>query len=321
MLAGPRDLNSRESRAVLSVIARALAGAIVLLAATTAAHADEIRMVPAAGVKLTYRIVSTTSKVPDKPRYPGQLFTLRSGQVFTYIVTKSDGTTAEGVIKPDAVIIYCKDGASDHFCDEPAARPGAHFDGELLTVPVDSDIGDALSKHSFFKLNRLLMLSRVYAAPASRDPKADNHDFGPEPGYTVGGTLQCDDLTKLDDFLPFGKTQRVILNCEDGFERSASRDGSRRPLSRHTPVTIEITYTGSGSVTVPSGTWQVEKYTTAMTPKDPAHQSGAPEPLFSETETMFSTQLGVPVSSHRVGHTPDSQFTGEGTVELIDVSQ
>lgn len=300
---------------------RALAGAIALLAATGAAHADEVRTVPAAGVKLTYRLVSTTSKIPDKPRWPDQLFTLRSGQIYTYIVTKSDGTTAEGVIKPDAVIIYCNDGASDRFCEEPAARPGAHFDGELLTVPVDSDSGDALSKHSFFKMNRLLMVSRLYPMPSSRDPKADNHDFGPEPGYTIAGTLQCDDPAKLDDLPPFGKAERITLTCETGFERSASRDGNRPPLSTHGQSTMEITHTGSGWVTVPSGNWRVEKYTSTTTPKEAESQSSEAEPLFTETETLFSTQLGVSVSSHRVGHVPASQMTTEGTVELIDVSQ
>ena len=77
---------------------------------------------------------------------------------------------------------------------------------------------------------------------------------------------------------------------------------------------MEIAYTGGGWVTVPSGSWQVQKYTTTMTPKETGHQS-------SETETLFSTQLGVPVRSHLVGHNPASQTTTENTVELISVSQ
>jgi hypothetical protein len=295
------------------VTIRALAGAIALLAATGAAHADEVRTVPAAGIKLTYRLITTTTKAPD--------ITLTTGQIYTYTVTKSDGTTAEGVIKPNAIVIFCKGGASDRFCDEPAARPGAHFDGDLLTVPVDSDSGDALSTHSAFKLNHLLMLSRVYPVPSSRDPKADNHDFGPEPGYTITGTLQCDDPAKLDDVLPFGKAQRVTLTCETGFERSVSRDGRRLPLSTHDTVTMEIIYTGSGWVTVPSGSWQVQKYTSTTTPKEAGHQSSESEPLFSESETLFSTQLGILVRSHRVGHVPASHMTAESTVELISVAQ
>lgn len=284
----------------------ALASAIVLLAATGAAYADEIRTVPAPGMKLTYRLVSTT-KTPTK--------TLSTGQIYTYIVTKSDGTTAEGIIKPNAAIIPCDDGASDLGCKDAIASPGARLEGKLLTVPVDGDAGDALSKHSAFQLHHFLVLSRAYPIPSSRDPKAyDLHDFGPEPAFTITNTLNCDDLAKLDDFLPFGKTQQVTLACETVFERSASRDGKLSPLSTHEPSTMEIAYTGSGWVTVPSGSWQVQKYTTTVKPKEAGHQS-------SEAETLFSTQLGVPVKSHLVGRLPASQTTTENTVELISVSQ
>jgi len=283
----------------------ALGGAIALLAAAGAAYADDVRTVPAAGIKLTYRLESTT-KTPTK--------TISTGGVYTYIVAKSDGSTAEGVIKPSAIIIPCE-GASDLGCKDAAASPGAHLDGNLLTVPVDSDSGDALSKHSAFKLDHFLMLSRVYPMPSSRDPKDYNlHDFGPDPAFTLTNTLNCDDLAKLDAFLPFGKSQHVALACETVFERSASRDGKLPPSSTHEAVTMEIAYTGSGWVTVPSGSWQVQKYTTKMTPKEEGHQS-------SEAETLFSTQLGVPVRSHLVGHVPASQTTTENTVELISVSQ
>jgi hypothetical protein len=283
----------------------ALGGAIALLVAVGPAYADDVRTVPAPGIKLTYRLVSTT-KMTTK--------TLSTGQVYTYIVSKSDGTTAEGVIKPNAIIIPC-DGESDLACKDAEASPGAHLDGNLLTVPIDSDSGDALSKHSAFKLYHFLVLSRMYPVPSSRDPTEYNlHDFGSDPAYTLTGTLQCDDLAKLDDFLPFGKAQQVTLTCDTGFERSASRDGKLPPLSGHEPSTMEIAYTGSGWVTVPSGSWQVQKYTTTMTPKEAGHQS-------SEAETLFSTQLGVSVRSHLVGHVPASQITTENTVELISVSQ
>ena len=283
----------------------ALGGAIALLAATATAHADDVRTVPAAGIKLTYRLESVT-KTPTK--------TLSTGQVYTYIVAKSDGTVAEGVIKPNAMIIPCE-GAADLGCKEAMASPGAHLDGKLLTVPVDSESGDALSKHSAFKLNHFLMLSRAYPVPSSRDPKEyDLHDFGPDPAFIFTNTLQCDDLAKLDGFLPFGKAQQVTLTCENAFERSASRDGKLPPLSTHEPVTMEIAYTGSGWVTVPSGSWQVQKYTTTVTPKEAGQQS-------SEAESLFSTQLGVTVRAHLVGHNPSSQTTTENTIELISVAQ
>lgn len=283
----------------------ALGGAITLLTAVGAAYADEPRTVPPVGIMLTYRLVSTT-KMPTK--------TISTGQVYTYIVAKSDGTTAEGVIKPNAVIIPCE-GGDNLACKDAEASPGAHLDGNLLTVPVDSDAGDALSKHSAFKLHHFLVLSRTYPIPSSRDPKEYNlHDFGPDPNFTITNTLQCDDLAKLDAFLPFGKAQRTTLTCDTIFERSASRDGSLQPLSTHEPATMEIAYIGSGWVTLPSGSWQVEKYTTTITPKEAGH-------LSSEGETLFSTQLGVAVRSHLVGHNPATQATTENTVELISVSQ
>jgi hypothetical protein len=287
------------------VTARVLASAIALLATVGAAHADDARTVPAEGIKLTYRLVSTTT-TPTK--------TISAGQVYTYIVAKSDGPTAEGVIKPNAIIILCE-GGSDLGCKDAAASPGAHLDGNLLTVPVDSDSGDALSKHSAFKLNHFLVISRVYPVPSSRDPKDYNlHDFGPDPAYTITNTLQCDDLAKLDAFLPFGTAQQVTLTCETNFERSASRDGKLPLLSMHEAATMEIAYTGSGWVTVPSGSWQVQKYATKMTSKEAGQQS-------SEVETLFSTQLGVVVRSHLIGRLPASQTSTENTVELISVSQ
>ena len=282
----------------------ALAGAVALLAAAAAAHADDVRTVPAPGMKLTYRLESTI-KTPTKA--------ISTGQVYTYIVAKSDGTTAEGVIKPNAVIIGCE--GADVLCKDGMTSPGAHLDGNLLTLPVDSDAGDALSKHAAFKLNQFLLLLRVYPIPSSRDPKEYNlRDFGPDPAFTLTNTLQCDDLAKLDGFLPFGKAQQVTLTCDNAFERTASSDGKISALSMHEPVTMAISYTGSGWVTVPSGSWQVQKYTTTITPKEAGHQT-------SEAETLFSTQLGVAVRSHLTGHNPAAQATTENTVELIGVSQ
>src|SRR5512136_553948 len=109
---------------------------VALVAAVGVARADEPRTVPAVGAKLTYRLISTT-KLPDK--------TISTGQVYTYIVTSSDGTTAEGLIKPVAMILDCPGGAAYLACQEAAKTPGAHFDGDLLTVPVASDAGDGLA--------------------------------------------------------------------------------------------------------------------------------------------------------------------------------
>jgi hypothetical protein len=67
---------------------------------TGGAAADESRNVPAVGSKLTYRSVSTTT-IPRA--------TLTTGEVSTYIVTAAEANSAEGIIKPRAVIIKCKE--------------------------------------------------------------------------------------------------------------------------------------------------------------------------------------------------------------------
>jgi hypothetical protein len=121
---------------------RLCAPLLALLAMGGVAHADEARNVPAVGSKLTYRSVSATTM----PRA-----TLTTGEVYTHIVTAAESASAEGIIKPRAVIIQCKEDGSDRFCKTAAERPGAHFDGNLLTVPIADDVGDALAKQSAFK--------------------------------------------------------------------------------------------------------------------------------------------------------------------------
>jgi hypothetical protein len=117
--------------------------------------------VPAVGTKLTYRLITTT-KTADK--------TIESGQVYTYIVTSSDNTTAEGIIKPVAMIIHCtKD--SDVLCAESAKAPGAHYDGDMLSVPISSDSGDSLEKQSSFKLVHFFFASRKFPSLRVATPR------------------------------------------------------------------------------------------------------------------------------------------------------
>jgi hypothetical protein len=67
-------------------------------------HAGDARDVPAVGSKLTYRSVSTTTTPAA---------TLTTGEVFTYIVTAGDASSAEWIIKPRALIVQCKEDGSD----------------------------------------------------------------------------------------------------------------------------------------------------------------------------------------------------------------
>jgi hypothetical protein len=276
---------------------------LALLAMGDIAHAGEARNVPAVGSQLTYRSVSTTTI---------RRATLTTGDVSTYIVTAADAVSAEGIIKPRAVVIRCKEDGSDLFCKTAAERPGAHSDGPLLTIPIASDIGDALAKQSAFKYAYFFQATRKFPVPGARDPYGpDLGDIGPEPSYILTNTYQCD-FAQLAGFPTAGTTPHLTLPCDRIFERTASRDGRRQALVSRGKVSIDINYTGDDWITLPSGNWEVKKLTFKMTPEDPAR-------IASEGESLFSPQLGVIVKTHRTGENASAQSTGESTTELIAV--
>ena len=276
--------------------------AVVLVAAAGAARADDARIVPSIGAKLTYRMVSTT-KTPTR--------TTSAGGVYTYIVTASDGTHAEGIIKPEAMIIHCDGGAAG--CGSLSEVPNAHFDGELLTVPIAGDIGDALAKQSAFKYSDFIQTLRKFPVPGPRDPKNGTlADVGPEPIFVLTNTFQCD-LSGLPAFLPFGKAPHVALPCETLFERTASRDGRLPAQTIRNKVSLDISYTGNGWVTLPSGNWQVHKLAVKMVPADSSNTA-------TEGENLFSTQLGALVKLHAVATTPSAHSTTEISTDLISVA-
>ncbi len=61
--------------------------------------------------------------------------------------------------------------------------------------------------------------------------------------------LHCD-LAGLPAFLPVGAAPHVTLPCEMLFERSASRDGRIPPQTISGKISFDISYTGSGWVTL-----------------------------------------------------------------------
>ena len=282
---------------------RLCATLLALLAIGGIAHAGDVRDVPVVGSKLTYRSVSTTT-IPRA--------TLTTGEVFTYIVTAADAVSAEGIIQPRAVVIQCKEDGSDLFCKTAAERPGAHFDGALLTIPIASDIGDALAKYSAFKYAYFIQETRRFPVPGARDPYGpDLGDIGPEPSYILTDTYKCD-FARLAGFLTSGTNPHVTLPCDSSFERTASRDGHRPALTSRDKVLIDINYTGDGWITLPSGNWEVKKLTFKTTPEDLSRNA-------SEGESLFSPQLGVIVKSHRTGENASAQSKSENTTELISV--
>jgi len=280
---------------------RRCAALLALLAIGSIAHAGDARDVPAVGSKLTYRSVTTTS-IPRA--------TLTTGEEFTYIVTAADAASAEGIIKPRARIVQCREDDTDRYCKSAAARPGAHFDGALLTIA--SDIGDALAKQSAFKYAYFIQEMRKFPMPGTRDPvHSDAGDIGPEPAYILTNTYRCD-FARLAGFLTSGTTSHLTLPCEGTFERTASRDGQRPAMTTRDKVSIDILYTGDGWVTLRSGNWQVKKLAFKMTPEDPSGMA-------SHGESLFAPQLGVIVKTHRTGENAATHASSENTSELIAV--
>lgn len=271
---------------------------LALVAFTATGRADE-RNTPALGMKLTYRFTTLTT-------IGGRTF--GGGMVYTYVVTASDGKTAEGIIKPVAQITRCN-GPADILCRD---IPNAHIEGDLLTRPIPSDAAEGLAKHSHFKLVDFLSEERKFPFPASRDPKNVLGEAGPDPDFVLTNTLRCD-LSPLAAFVPVGKAPHVALDCEAGVERTASRTHNIAAQSSKGPVTYDITYTGDGWVTLPSGNWEVKKLAFKMMPKDPALPA-------SSAETFFSPQLGAVVKTHLVGKNPSAKATSENTTELISVT-
>ena len=279
---------------------RALVCLLALFAAGASARADESRAVPAVGSKLTYRFVTQTISAGR---------TTASGMIYTYIVTAGDASSAEGIIKPLALIVHCNNGAADPACRDV---PGARIEGDLLTQPVGADAGDSLSRQSWFKLVYFLPAERKLPVPGPRDPKAPLGEIGPEPDFVLTNTLDCD-LAALASFLPVGSSPHVALSCQTVAGHSASRAGRLGAQTAEDTITYDITYTGSGWVTLPSGNWEVKKLAFKLTPKDPKHPA-------AEGESLFSPQLGALVRTHTVGMNPAARSTTENTSELIAVA-
>ncbi len=276
---------------------------VALLAMGGIAQAGEARDVPAVGSKLTYRSVTTVT-VPRAR--------LTSGEVSTYIVTAADMSSAEGIIKPRARIVQCTQDDPDLYGKSAAERPGAHFDGDLLTIPIADDIGDALAKQSAFKYAYFIEEHRKYPMPGPRDPnRSDAGDIGPEPAYILTDTYQCD-FARLAGFLTSGTSAQVTLPCDSAFQRTASRDGKRPALTSRGKVSLDIRYTGDDRITLPSGNWEVKKLAFKIIPDD---RSG----IASEGESLFSPQLGAIVKTRRTGENASTHSTGDRTTELISV--
>jgi len=271
-----------------------------MLATAGAAHADEAYHLPAVGAELTYRLISTPG-----PGSPGVTY----GQVYTYIVGTAGDATIEGTIKPVAMIYGCPSGSSVTACQQAAANPAAQRDGDLVTVPVPGDIGDALAKESSFKISYFLVGLRKFAVPAAThvdDPK--DTSFGAEPAFVLTNELKCD-FTKLADFLPFGKTTHLSLPCHNLFERTASRTGLP-DVHADDPISLELSYDGTAHRSLPSGDWEVHKIVNKIV------REGSPDPV-GEADLEIATRLGVTVRTHTTVTGASTGYVTDTVSELI----
>jgi hypothetical protein len=104
----------------------------------------------------------------------------------------------------------------------------------------------------------------------------------------------------------------VTLPCETIFERTADARHARPAVTTREKMSFDISYTGDGWITLPSGNWEVKKLTFKMTSENPSH-------IGSEGESLFSPLLGVMVRTHRTLENPSAHSKSENTVELISV--
>lgn len=138
---------------------------------------------------------------------------------------------------------------------------------------------------------------------------SDLGDIGPVPSVVLTSTFQCE-FIRLAGFLTSGTTSQVTLPCETIVERTASRDGRRPAQTVRGKISLNVSYTGDGWITLPSSNWAVKKLAFKMAPEDPSR-------IGSEGESLFSPQLGVIVRTHQTGENPSAHAKSERTTELI----
>jgi len=282
---------------------RALMGALSLLAAISAARADDAYTLPAVGAQLTFRIIST-SKIGDHT-------TTTTGQIYTYTITAVNGSDIEGTIRPLAMISSCPQGSDPREdCIKIAKMAGAKRDGDLLTVPVPDAIAGALSKLSSYKGHYFMVEERIFAVPGPKD-SADPNDveFGDEPLFVLTNQLNCD-YRPLAGFFPIGKTPLLSLDCHNVFSRTRSRIAPMNDRTQDEPMAVQLSPLGADKLSLPSGDWDVQKVAIKYVPTDPSHPT-------AEGESDVATKLGITVKSHSMVSNKATNLTVESTSEMI----
>ena len=227
------------------------------------------------------------------------------------MISSSDGAVAEGNIKPLALIYGCTTTAeTGRDCAAALRAPGAKRDGDLVTVPVPSEIGDNLAKQSALKYRYFIAEQRKIAMPGTKDPKADTGEFGPDPAFTLSTGLECDTAV-LQRFLPLGHVADLTVPCKQTLTLKPGPGSPVPPGDSTHDMSVELIDNGVGHVTVPFGDFDVRKLTLKETPST-ANQTVV------TGDIAFSTRLGIAVRTHAtITAPPPSSVVIETDSELI----
>lgn len=278
---------------------RSVIYAALLLAAGREARAADSYTLPPVGTQLTYRLL-TTSKPAG----------ITTGQVYTYAVSAVNGPVMEATIKPAAIILGCPKGDSHAECKAAEKASGMTREGDLVTVPVPDDIGEALAQSSALTAHYFMAEDRQFPMPGPKnvdDP--DDPGFDSAPAFLVTTKLACD-YDRLADFMPFGKAAHLSVPCHSIFSRTQSRVGN--DVNADEPVTVEFSYEGPGKARVPAGDWDVHKVTLRFVPDDGTQPAG-------QSDLEIASKLGLTVRTHVHVDIPKTHGTVETDIVLIAV--
>jgi hypothetical protein len=250
--------------------------AFLSLAFVVSARAEEARLVPAAGAKLTYRLVTTaTKKNGDKTI---------TGQVYTYSITASDGLVAEGTVKLDGMLFPCQGEAGEPLCDRVLSAPGARPDGDMVFVPIPESLDPTLSKDTAFRLRYFVVEKRAAWLPTTGVGDAL---FSADNPLRMTNDMDCDH-DGLRNFRPIGGAQHVTLICTTTVTRAGGSALGMKPVSRTYGAKLDVVDLGPDKVDLPSGAWEVRRLKLSFVSSD----DDVPN---VEGEGSFSERLGIAV--------------------------
>ena len=272
---------------------------LLSLAFVASARAEEARLVPPVGAKLTYRLVTTTTRTSGEK--------IVAGQVYTYSITASDGLVAEGTVKLDAMLFPCKDKIGDPLCDRVLSAPGARPDGDTVLVPIPESLSPMLSKDTAFRLRYFVVEKRAAWLPATG---VGDQLFGPDDPLYIANEMDCDH-DGVRSFWPVGSAQHVTLICTTKATRAGGSALGMKPISSTHGAKLDVVDLGLDKIDLPSGVWDVRRLKFSFVSSD-----GSPN---VEGEGSFSEKLGIAVRT-RLTQTLPSGVVTETESKLIAVT-